>query len=175
MGLPSIFPATFSHIHIDLISNRGRFVQWNIYLNKILRSFLSHFLSFVIDLYPFYSVEMDFLRKRQLAWEESFRSLYYMLRKKVCNIFYGKWWIYFCSPIKDPFTFWYLVIKLPINMLLFLRCSSLYFIFCGYVHRCWWLGDKPAVMLCIYFPVNQRLEVFTKRTCKMKLRLLLDP
>lgn len=33
-------------------------------------------------------VEMDFLRKRQLAWEESFRSLYYMLRKKVCNIFY---------------------------------------------------------------------------------------
>lgn len=33
-------------------------------------------------------VEMDFLRKRQLAWEESFRSLYYMLRKKACNIFY---------------------------------------------------------------------------------------
>ncbi|KAJ4705446.1 Protein downstream neighbor of Son [Melia azedarach] len=33
-------------------------------------------------------VEMDFLRQRQLAWEDSFRSLYYMLRKKVCNIFY---------------------------------------------------------------------------------------
>ncbi|KAI9153672.1 hypothetical protein LWI28_014816 [Acer negundo] len=33
-------------------------------------------------------VEMDFLRKRQVAWEESFRSVYFMLRKNVCNIFY---------------------------------------------------------------------------------------
>ncbi|KAL5739832.1 hypothetical protein ACOSQ2_029012 [Xanthoceras sorbifolium] len=33
-------------------------------------------------------VEMDFLRKRQVAWEDSFRSLYFMLRKNVCNIFY---------------------------------------------------------------------------------------
>ncbi|XP_062167488.1 uncharacterized protein LOC133873750 isoform X2 [Alnus glutinosa] len=33
-------------------------------------------------------VEMDFLRKRQLAWEDSFRSLYYMLRNNVCNLFY---------------------------------------------------------------------------------------
>ncbi|KAK9290379.1 hypothetical protein L1049_008548 [Liquidambar formosana] len=33
-------------------------------------------------------VEMDFLSKRQLAWEDSFRSLYYMLRKNICNIFY---------------------------------------------------------------------------------------
>ncbi|XP_074304798.1 uncharacterized protein LOC141639624 [Silene latifolia] len=32
--------------------------------------------------------EMDFLGKRQLAWEDSFRSLYYMLRKSGCNIFY---------------------------------------------------------------------------------------
>ncbi|KAK9170228.1 hypothetical protein Syun_002368 [Stephania yunnanensis] len=32
--------------------------------------------------------ETDFLLKRQLAWEDSFRSLYYMLRKNVCNIFY---------------------------------------------------------------------------------------
>lgn len=32
--------------------------------------------------------EMDFLRKRQLAWEDSFRSLYYMLRNNVCNLFY---------------------------------------------------------------------------------------
>ncbi|KAK9715928.1 hypothetical protein RND81_06G199300 [Saponaria officinalis] len=34
------------------------------------------------------AVEMDFLVKRQLAWEDSFRSLYYMLRKSGCNIFY---------------------------------------------------------------------------------------
>ncbi|GAV63900.1 hypothetical protein CFOL_v3_07418 [Cephalotus follicularis] len=33
-------------------------------------------------------VEMDFLRKRQLAWEDSFRSLYYMLRKNACSVFY---------------------------------------------------------------------------------------
>ncbi|KAL5545652.1 hypothetical protein UlMin_005339 [Ulmus minor] len=33
-------------------------------------------------------VEMDFLRSRQQAWEDSFRSLYYMLRRSVCNIFY---------------------------------------------------------------------------------------
>ncbi|XP_038687333.1 protein downstream neighbor of Son-like isoform X2 [Tripterygium wilfordii] len=32
--------------------------------------------------------EMDFLRQRQLAWEESFRSLYYMFRKSICKIFY---------------------------------------------------------------------------------------
>ncbi|XP_059463104.1 uncharacterized protein LOC132191966 isoform X2 [Corylus avellana] len=33
-------------------------------------------------------VEMNFLRKRQLAWEDSFRSLYYMLQNNVCNVFY---------------------------------------------------------------------------------------
>ncbi|KAK3024428.1 hypothetical protein RJ639_044602 [Escallonia herrerae] len=32
--------------------------------------------------------QMDFLRKRQSAWDDAFRSLYYMLRKNVCNIFY---------------------------------------------------------------------------------------
>ncbi|CAN0879257.1 Protein downstream neighbor of son homolog [Linum grandiflorum] len=32
--------------------------------------------------------EGDFLKKRHLAWEESFRSLYYSLRKNICNIFY---------------------------------------------------------------------------------------
>lgn len=35
------------------------------------------------------AVEQEFLRKRQLAWEESFRSLYYKLRNGICNIFYG--------------------------------------------------------------------------------------
>nr|XP_043631545.1 protein downstream neighbor of Son-like [Erigeron canadensis] len=32
--------------------------------------------------------QMDFLSKRQLAWETSFRSLYVMLRKNVSSIFY---------------------------------------------------------------------------------------
>lgn len=32
--------------------------------------------------------EMDFLLKRQEMWEDSFRNLYYMLRKNKCNIFY---------------------------------------------------------------------------------------
>ncbi|XP_056159036.1 uncharacterized protein LOC115671410 isoform X2 [Syzygium oleosum] len=33
-------------------------------------------------------VEMDFLKKRQLSWEESFRSLYYLFRKNICSVFY---------------------------------------------------------------------------------------
>ncbi|XP_030512493.1 uncharacterized protein LOC115726660 [Rhodamnia argentea] len=33
-------------------------------------------------------VEMDFLKKRQLSWEESFRNLYYLFRKNFCSIFY---------------------------------------------------------------------------------------
>ncbi|KAG6430682.1 hypothetical protein SASPL_108754 [Salvia splendens] len=32
--------------------------------------------------------QSDFLSKRQQGWEDSFRSLYYMLRKKLCKIFY---------------------------------------------------------------------------------------
>ncbi|KAL7595086.1 hypothetical protein Lser_V15G28606 [Lactuca serriola] len=32
--------------------------------------------------------QIDFLIKRQLAWEASFRSLYVMLRKNICNLFY---------------------------------------------------------------------------------------
>ncbi|KAJ1392750.1 Donson [Sesbania bispinosa] len=31
---------------------------------------------------------MEFLRKRQVAWEESFRDLYYLLRKNNCGLFY---------------------------------------------------------------------------------------
>jgi len=33
-------------------------------------------------------VETDFLNKRKLAWEDTFRSLYYMLRKSRCDLFY---------------------------------------------------------------------------------------
>ncbi|KAL2533456.1 hypothetical protein Adt_06807 [Abeliophyllum distichum] len=32
--------------------------------------------------------QVDFLSERQQAWEDSFRSLYYMLRKRICDIFY---------------------------------------------------------------------------------------
>lgn len=32
--------------------------------------------------------ELEFLRKRQVAWEESFHDLYYMLRKNICGLFY---------------------------------------------------------------------------------------
>ncbi|XP_050227441.1 uncharacterized protein LOC126677049 isoform X2 [Mercurialis annua] len=32
--------------------------------------------------------EQDFLKKRQREWADSFRSLFYMLRKNICNIFY---------------------------------------------------------------------------------------
>ncbi|KAF5197884.1 downstream neighbor of Son [Thalictrum thalictroides] len=32
--------------------------------------------------------DMDFLLKRQLGWQDSFRNLYYMLRNNMCNIFY---------------------------------------------------------------------------------------
>ncbi|XLR55152.1 hypothetical protein S83_005824 [Arachis hypogaea] len=32
--------------------------------------------------------ELEFLRKRQVAWEESFQDLYYMLRNNTCGIFY---------------------------------------------------------------------------------------
>ncbi|KAJ6743136.1 DOWNSTREAM NEIGHBOR OF SON [Salix viminalis] len=42
----------------------------------------------VISVLASSATEGDFIRKRQLAWEDSFRSLYYMLRKNICNIFY---------------------------------------------------------------------------------------
>lgn len=32
--------------------------------------------------------ELEFLRKRQVGWEESFRDLFYMLRNNVCGLFY---------------------------------------------------------------------------------------
>ncbi|CAN1772574.1 Protein downstream neighbor of Son [Linum perenne] len=31
---------------------------------------------------------IDFLRRRQFDWEESFRSLYYMFRRNICSLFY---------------------------------------------------------------------------------------
>eukprot|EP01018_Ginkgo_biloba_P028222 Gb_39202 [translate_table: standard] len=34
------------------------------------------------------TAENDFLSKRQSAWEDSFRCIYYMLRNRMCNLFY---------------------------------------------------------------------------------------
>ena len=48
------------------------------------------FSSFLTKSFLGLLMETDFLIKRQVAWEDSFRSLYYMLRKNICNIFYGK-------------------------------------------------------------------------------------
>ena len=36
-----------------------------------------------------FSAETGFILKRQQDWDDSFRNLYYMLRKNLCNIFYG--------------------------------------------------------------------------------------
>ncbi|XP_022632423.1 probable ATP-dependent DNA helicase CHR23 isoform X2 [Vigna radiata var. radiata] len=33
--------------------------------------------------------ELDFLRKRQVVWEESSGPIYYMLRKDICSLFYA--------------------------------------------------------------------------------------
>ena len=43
------------------------------------------------SIFSFYTIELEFLRKRQVAWEESFRDLYYMLRKNICGLFYGNY------------------------------------------------------------------------------------
>ncbi|KAL6342734.1 hypothetical protein AAG906_016568 [Vitis piasezkii] len=54
-----------------------------VHLSLLPPSVISAWTLFAAD-----GVETDFLIKRQLAWEDSFRSLYYMLRKNICNIFY---------------------------------------------------------------------------------------
>lgn len=33
-------------------------------------------------------VQMDFLKNRQSAWDDAFRNIYYMFRKKICDMFY---------------------------------------------------------------------------------------
>ncbi|CAL1372278.1 unnamed protein product [Linum trigynum] len=42
----------------------------------------------VISVLSSSAADGDFLRKRQMAWQDSFRSLYYLLRKNICSIFY---------------------------------------------------------------------------------------
>lgn len=39
--------------------------------------------------FSFDAVEAEFLSRRQQAWEDSFQSLYYMLRNNICRVFYG--------------------------------------------------------------------------------------
>ncbi|XP_004305562.1 PREDICTED: protein downstream neighbor of son homolog [Fragaria vesca subsp. vesca] len=52
------------------------------------QSTLPHSLIQVLTSSTAEGVEMDFLTKRHVAWEDSFQSLYYMLRNGACNIFY---------------------------------------------------------------------------------------
>ncbi|WCJ34137.1 Protein downstream neighbor of Son [Euphorbia peplus] len=42
----------------------------------------------VISVLSSQAADGDFLRKRQQGWDDSFRSLYYMLRKNMCSSFY---------------------------------------------------------------------------------------
>lgn len=50
--------------------------------------FVHKFLSFFLCASAY--ADVDFLEKRRDDWESSFRSLYCMLRKNLCSIFYGK-------------------------------------------------------------------------------------
>lgn len=52
------------------------------------QSFLPPSLVAALTISSTEQVQMDFLSKRQSAWEDAFRSLYYMLRKGACDIFY---------------------------------------------------------------------------------------
>ncbi|KAI5560659.1 hypothetical protein BDE02_16G061800 [Populus trichocarpa] len=72
-------------------SSSGQAMTSQILSSKALHSWVypqSTLPSAVISVLTSSAIEGDFLRKRQLAWEDSFRSLYYMLRKNICNIFY---------------------------------------------------------------------------------------
>ncbi|KAG5556335.1 hypothetical protein RHGRI_006812 [Rhododendron griersonianum] len=60
-------------------------------LDRALKGLVAHEPSLLSSLAPDSSeriVQMDFLSKRQSTWEDAFRSLYYMLRKGACDIFY---------------------------------------------------------------------------------------
>ncbi|KAI3447385.1 hypothetical protein Pfo_004050 [Paulownia fortunei] len=63
------------------IINPGTLHSWVHPQSTLPRSAISVFSSAAAG-------QMDFLSKRQQAWEDSFRSLYYMLRKKTCKLFY---------------------------------------------------------------------------------------
>ncbi|XP_061954766.1 uncharacterized protein LOC133676959 [Populus nigra] len=72
-------------------SSSGQAMTSQILSSKALHSWVypqSTLPPAVISVLTSSAIEGDFLRKRQLAWEDSFRSLYYMLRKNICNIFY---------------------------------------------------------------------------------------
>ena len=87
MGVPAVFSTTFCYISIDYIFSRRRFGRnSNSLQDQILFFVLYEFLIFLLC-----SVQLDFLNKRQSSWEDAFRSLYYMLRKSVCDIFYGNY------------------------------------------------------------------------------------
>nr|KJB16491.1 hypothetical protein B456_002G233300 [Gossypium raimondii] len=65
------------------VLNSNALHSWIYPQSTIPPSLISVLMSVAAD-----GVEMDFLRKRLGAWEESFRSLYYMFRENACCIFY---------------------------------------------------------------------------------------
>lgn len=88
MGVSTIFSSAFSDICNGHVNCKGRFV------NYLWLQCYNCELDFFIDKKDklnavLLHVEIDFLSKRQQDWEDSFQSLYFMLRKGLCNIFYG--------------------------------------------------------------------------------------
>ena len=86
MDVSSIHSTTFSNFRLELINIRWRLSSsshlWFLLCAFPFSIFLKHFSP------SFHAIELEFLRKRQVAWEESFRDLYYMLRKNICGLFY---------------------------------------------------------------------------------------
>ncbi|KAJ8754477.1 hypothetical protein K2173_005638 [Erythroxylum novogranatense] len=87
LGVPCAIPQFSSGDHSSLKQT----LSTEVLKSNVLHSWVypqSTLPPSVITVLASAGAEEDFLRKRQLSWEESFRSLYYMLRKNICNIFY---------------------------------------------------------------------------------------
>ncbi|CAA0818777.1 Unknown protein [Striga hermonthica] len=81
----------------DFLSHAGYHIQGVTCSSKPTSTSQSHSWMYPQSILPLAAISAlasapDFLSKRQQAWEDSFRSLYYMLRKRICKIFYV------CSP-----------------------------------------------------------------------------
>ncbi|KAK8713602.1 hypothetical protein V6N13_148814 [Hibiscus sabdariffa] len=70
-------------ILVSQVLNSKALHSWIYPQSSLPPSLMSILFSAAVD-----GVEMDFLRKRIGAWEESFRNLYYMFRQNICSIFY---------------------------------------------------------------------------------------
>ena len=127
MDVSSIHSTTFSNFRLELINIRWRLSSsshlWFLLCAFPFSIFLKHFSP------SFHAIELEFLRKRQVAWEESFRDLYYMLRKNICGLFYGNYTIpsFPCCPyVYDAFFVLYFLF-FWIFMCLVVRCNLICF------------------------------------------------